>query len=146
MTIITVHSLFTAIIRLIEIFLWEIQVQNKKGFIRIRVSTSSLCAFLPYSSITLSFTRRQTINWFLYTIFGANTCTANGISGSPNSICITQWLKKGLEGFLYIILYREIRKWLWDTKMQNQHFKIYMYRILLNIGKFYDYRKILEFQ
>ena len=71
-----------------------------KMIFRIRVGTSSLCIFYLILLLHFSFTRRQTINWFLYTIFGANTCTANGIFVSLSSICITRWPKKGLEGYL----------------------------------------------
>ena len=79
--------------------------------------------FLPFSSIPLSFTRRQTINWFLYTIFGANTCIENGILGYLSSKNITQWPKKGLEGFL-LKKFCIAQKCLWGTKMQLQHLKI----------------------
>ena len=117
---------------------------NQNLFFRIRVGTSSLCAFLPNSSIShFSFTRRQTINWFLYTIFGANTCTANGIFVSLNSICITRWPKKGLERYLDKKCCIETEKRGYEiAKCIFSNLKIYTCRILFNIDKFYGYRRV----
>ena len=67
-----------------------IKANAHKSILFVYVQARLLYAFLPFSSIPLSFTRRQTINWFLYTIFGANTCIENGILGYLSSKNITQ--------------------------------------------------------